>query len=135
MLIVLKPDYRLDSLGFKSQLVQEIFLFDTNMQAISGAHPASYSVGTGVLSDGVTCPGCEVKLLSASSAQVKNRWNYSIYMPSLCGQGQLCLQLLPWCWRQQNLRNDCSPILGNIGSTPWKQQSSHSLLWLPQTLQ
>ena len=74
MLMVLKLDYRLDSSGFKSQLVREIFLFDTNMQAISGAHPASYSVGTGVISEGVMCPGCEVKHLPASSAQVKNRW-------------------------------------------------------------
>jgi len=71
--MVMKLDYRLDSLGFRSQLVQEIFLFDTNMQAISGAHPASHSVGTGVLSEGVPWPGYEVKHLPASSAQVKNR--------------------------------------------------------------
>jgi len=73
MLMVLKLDHMLDSLGFKSQLVQEIFLYYTNMQAISMAHPASYSVGTGVISEEVTWPSCEVKHLIASSAQVKNR--------------------------------------------------------------
>jgi len=72
MLMVLKLDHSLDGLGFQSQLVQEIFLFYTNMQAISRAHPASYSVGTGVLSEGVTWSCCEVKHLPASSAQVKN---------------------------------------------------------------
>ena len=32
-------------------LMQEIFLFYTNMKAISGAHAASFSLGTGAVSE------------------------------------------------------------------------------------
>jgi hypothetical protein len=36
-----------DGPGFESQQRQEIFLFARNVQTSSGAHPATYSVGTG----------------------------------------------------------------------------------------
>jgi hypothetical protein len=40
-----------------------------------GAHPASYTVGTGVLSPGVKQLGHEADHTSASSAKVKNKWS------------------------------------------------------------
>jgi hypothetical protein len=42
----------------------------------SGAHPASYPMGTGTLSSVVKWPGLESDHLP-SSADVKNTWNYT----------------------------------------------------------
>jgi hypothetical protein len=45
--------YGLNNPGFKSQKRQEIFFFLQNVHSTSGAHPASYSIGTSVLSQGI----------------------------------------------------------------------------------
>jgi hypothetical protein len=44
--------YGLDGPGFESRQRQEIFLFSNTVQNGPGAHPASYTMGTGYLSRG-----------------------------------------------------------------------------------
>jgi len=46
-------DYGLNNPGFKSQQGQEIFFILKNVHITSGAHPATYFTGTGVLSQGI----------------------------------------------------------------------------------
>jgi len=50
---------------------QEIYLFSKNVQTASGAHPACYSIGTGVVSPGLKRPWRDVNHSPASSAEVK----------------------------------------------------------------
>jgi hypothetical protein len=50
-----------------------------SVQTGSGAHPASYPMGTGVQSPGVKLPGSEADHSTPSSAEVKN----SGFMPAL----------------------------------------------------
>jgi hypothetical protein len=45
------------SLGFQSSQEENISLFSKNAQSGSGAHPVSYSKGTGVLPPGILRPG------------------------------------------------------------------------------
>jgi len=47
----------------------------------SGAHPASYPVGTGALSPGVKWPECEADHWPPFSAKVKNAWSYASIPP------------------------------------------------------
>jgi hypothetical protein len=47
----------------------------------SGAHPASYPVGTGVFSPEVKWLGHEADHLPPSSAKVKNAWSYTSIPP------------------------------------------------------
>jgi hypothetical protein len=47
----------------------------------SGAHPASYSIGTRGFSLGVKQPGCEADHSPPSSAEVKNAWSYTSTPP------------------------------------------------------
>jgi len=46
-------DYGLNNPGFKTQKRQEIFFLLKIIHITSGAHPATYSTGTGVLSQGI----------------------------------------------------------------------------------
>jgi hypothetical protein len=52
-----------------------------------GAHPASFPVGTGVVSSGVKLPGSEANN-SPPSAEVKNAWSYTSNSSYVC---------LAWC--------------------------------------
>lgn len=67
--------YRLHGQGFKSWQGQEIFLFLKPVHIGSGAHPASYSIGT-------RCSGKAVGLFTASMC--KTEWRYNSC--SRCGQ-------------------------------------------------
>jgi hypothetical protein len=58
------------------------------VQTGSGAHPASYSMGTGGPSLGVKRQGREVDHSLASSAEVKNGWSYASTPPSV---------FMAWC--------------------------------------
>jgi hypothetical protein len=59
-----------------------------NIETISKAHPASYSVGTGVASTAIKRPGRDVNNSPISNAEVKNRWSYiSIPLIRLHGVG------------------------------------------------
>ena len=58
-------------LVLESQQEQAFFLFFKNVQTGPGAHPASCSVGTGVLSWAVR----QVDLWPLSSVEVKNEWS------------------------------------------------------------
>jgi len=51
------------------------------MQTGSGAHAASYSVGTGGSFQRVQHLGCEADCLPPSSAEVKNKWSYTCIHP------------------------------------------------------
>jgi len=63
-----------------------IFSLLQNFQTVSGAHPASYSMGTGVFSRGVERLGREVDHSHPSSAGVKTGWSYTSTPPiSFCG--------------------------------------------------
>jgi hypothetical protein len=48
--------YGLEDPVFESWLVQETLLFSQNVQTGSPAHPASYSMGTGIPSSGIKRP-------------------------------------------------------------------------------
>jgi hypothetical protein len=48
-----------------------------NVQTDSGAHPASYSMGTGDLYSEVKRSGHEVDKLPPTNAEVKNAWSYT----------------------------------------------------------
>jgi hypothetical protein len=57
------------------------FSLHHRVQNGSGAHPASYPMGTGALSLGVKSPGREADHLHPSSAEVKNAWSYTSTPP------------------------------------------------------
>ena len=59
----------------------ERFLF--GVQTTCGAHPAAYSMGTGVISYKVKQPGCGIDHSPALSAKVKNEWIYTS-ISSIC---------------------------------------------------
>jgi hypothetical protein len=52
-----------------------------SVQTYSGAHPASYPVGTGVLSPEIKTPEREADHSLPSSDEVKNSWNYTSIPP------------------------------------------------------
>jgi hypothetical protein len=62
---------------------KEVFPFSKTSRPDLGAHPASCSKRTVVLSSGVKQPVREVVLLFQSSAEVKNQWSHhsTQYMP------------------------------------------------------
>jgi hypothetical protein len=62
-----------------------------NVQSISGAHPASYSMGTGVSFPRVKQPGHGVSHLPPSSAKVKNEQSYTSNSRIWRGQGKFYL--------------------------------------------
>jgi hypothetical protein len=58
---------------FESQYSKEFPLL--HVHTSSGAHPASYPVGTGdYFSGGIKCPGCEGDHSPPISAEVKKIW-------------------------------------------------------------
>jgi hypothetical protein len=69
--------YKLDDWEFQAQQGLGIFLFTT----ASGAHPASYPMGTGRCYLRLKRPGREADHSPPSSAEVKNAW-YSVKAPS-----------------------------------------------------
>ena len=72
--------YRLDGPGIESRWGER---FSAPVQTGPGAHPASYTVGTGSFK-GVKRPGCGVDHPSPSSAEVKERVGLYLYSPSSC---------------------------------------------------
>jgi hypothetical protein len=60
------------------------FSFRHRIQTDSGAHPASYPVGTGCSFPEVKRPGCEVDHSPPSSAEVKNGWRCTSTPPHVC---------------------------------------------------
>jgi hypothetical protein len=72
----------MDKLRFNSRLWPYFCLLQ-NVQTNCGAHPASYSMLTTVLSQGVNQLGREVDHLLPSSADVKNEWSYTS-TPLIC---------------------------------------------------
>jgi len=61
-----------------------------NVHTCPGAHSASYSVGTVVVSLSIKGLVLEVDRLLPHCAEVKNGWSHTSapHMPSWCGQGQ-----------------------------------------------
>ena len=64
--------------GFPIPTRSARFAILPHVQTGAGSHPASYSVGTGVL-----CRGHEFDQCPPSSADVKNEWIYAHYSPIL----------------------------------------------------
>jgi len=62
--------------GFRIPEGQVIWFFIFGTQIGSGAHPASYSMGRGVLSRGAKHPGCDFDHSPPCSYEVKNEWRY-----------------------------------------------------------
>ena len=56
--------------------------FSTHVQTGSAAHPASYTMGTGISSPGIKLQGHGVDHPSSSSAEVKERLELYLYSPS-----------------------------------------------------
>jgi len=72
------------------------------VQTGSGAHPASYPVGTGVSFPGVKQPGCEADHSPPSSAEVQIEWSNTSTPPQvlmvLCIiQHRICLHGMVLC--------------------------------------
>jgi hypothetical protein len=67
------------------------FSIHHRIQNGSGAHPASYPIGTGALSVGVKRPGREADHSPPSNAEVKEWVNLYLYSPNKpsCGGAQL----------------------------------------------
>jgi hypothetical protein len=91
-------DWKIGVLGFDSQ--RGLGIFHHRVQSGSGAHPASYPMGTRGSFPGVKPPGREADHSPPSSAGVKNAWSYTSTPPvRLHGvvlswaQGQLYLHL------------------------------------------
>jgi hypothetical protein len=64
------------------------FCLHHRVQNGSGAHPASYAMGTGALSLGVKRPGREVDHSPPSDAEFKNAWSYTSTPPNV---------FMAWC--------------------------------------
>jgi hypothetical protein len=71
--------YGMNGLGIESRCRTR---FSAPAQTGSGAHPASYTVGTGSISRGVKEPWRAVDRLTPSSAEVKERVDLGLYSPS-----------------------------------------------------
>jgi hypothetical protein len=68
--------------SYHNQIVKRGFVsLRHRVLAGSGAHPASYLMGTMVISLGLKWPGCEVNHAPSSSAEVKNVWRYTSTTP------------------------------------------------------
>jgi hypothetical protein len=59
------------------------FCVPQNIRTVSGAHPASYSVGTGFFFLGVNRPWREVDHSPPSTAELKNEWSHTS-APTVC---------------------------------------------------
>jgi hypothetical protein len=57
------------------------FFSSRKVQTGSGAHPASYSMDTGILFRGIQRPGREADHSPPSSAEVRNEWSYTSNPP------------------------------------------------------
>jgi hypothetical protein len=62
------------------------FFHFQNIQISSGAHPASSSLGTGIIFPGIKCLGWEVEHSHPSGVEVKWKWSYTniplnVFMP------------------------------------------------------
>jgi len=62
-------------------------MFLQNVQTSNGAHPASYSMGTGGSFLGLKQPGCEVNHSPPSNIEVTNEWSCTSDSPT-------CLQCM-----------------------------------------
>jgi hypothetical protein len=71
--------YRLDDPGKGKYMIYSLLL---NVQTVSGAHPASYSMGTEFFLE-INQPEPESDDSTPSSAEVKNEWR-SICAPLIC---------------------------------------------------
>jgi hypothetical protein len=71
--------YGLDCLGSRIRFSAGAgnFSLPHRVQNGSGAHPASYPMGTGGSFPGVKQPGCEADHSPPSNAEVKNAWSYT----------------------------------------------------------
>jgi len=73
--------YALDSSGFESQEGQEIFLFSKTVQTESGAHPASHSIGTGVLSQRYNGGGVKMTTYLQLVPRLRMRGAIPLFLP------------------------------------------------------
>jgi hypothetical protein len=74
--VVIRLNFGLDNWGsFPSKGSDGIFSLHHRVQTGSGAHPASYPMGTGRSFSGVKQLGYEADHSPPSSAEVKNVWN------------------------------------------------------------
>jgi hypothetical protein len=73
--------YGLDDRGFESQQGLGTFSIHHRVQTGSGAHPASYPMGTRDFSVGVKREGREVDHSPPSSAEIENAWSYNSAPP------------------------------------------------------
>jgi hypothetical protein len=73
------PGYGLDDRGSRVRFLVGAgnFSFHHHIQNISGAHPASYWMGTRGSFPGVKWLGCEADHSPPCSAEVKNAWSYT----------------------------------------------------------
>jgi hypothetical protein len=72
--------YRLDDRGSRVRFPSGAgnFSLHNRVQNVSGAHPASYPMGTGGSFLGVKRPGREADHSPPYSAEVKNAWSYTL---------------------------------------------------------
>jgi len=75
-----------------------------HVQTSSGAHPASYPMGTGILTLEVKWPGCEADHSTPSSTKVKNVWGYTSTPPvAWClVKHRTTLLYCTYAWRQSS---------------------------------
>jgi hypothetical protein len=70
-------------IGFRFLAGAENFSLRHRVQTSTGAHPASYSIGTGVSPPGVKRPGREADHLPPSRAEVKECVNLYLHSPGI----------------------------------------------------
>jgi hypothetical protein len=80
MEILLATGWTMEGLEFETLQGREFSLLHS-VQTYTGAHPASYLMGTGVLSQGIKRPGREADHSPQASAEVKNAWIYTSTPP------------------------------------------------------
>jgi hypothetical protein len=68
------------SIPGKDKRFSLLYIVHTN----SGAHLASYTVGTGCCFPGSKAARCEADHVPSSSAEVKNTWSYTSIPVALC---------------------------------------------------
>jgi hypothetical protein len=80
--------YELDDRGSRARFSVGVgnFSLHHRVQNGSGAHPASYPMGTRALSLGIKRRGCEADHSPLSSAEVKKAWSYTS-TPAVCSHG------------------------------------------------
>jgi hypothetical protein len=110
--------YELDDRGSRVRFPAGAANFSLHhrVQKVSGAHPASYPMGTRALSLGVKRPGREADRSPPYSAEAKNSWSYTstpqyvlLALCSVKAQGQvylyfLCLPSPDYYWAQMHFK-------------------------------